>query len=67
MSYLKWFEGKKSYIMVFMLFMVGGAEAVGMLDSESANILKTLFGAGALASIRHGVSKAENGTRSGKS
>ena len=48
----EWLKGKKTYLMSACLFLTYGAEGMGWLEQDAANVLKGLFMGGGLASLR---------------
>lgn len=45
-------KGYRTYILCALLFLAGGAEAIGLLPKEVADPVKTFLAAGSLAALR---------------
>lgn len=45
-------QGKRTYIIAACIFLLGGAKAIGWVDSNTYEVLFTFLGGGAIASLR---------------
>lgn len=52
-------SGKKSYLIAVFVALVVLAHQLGWIDSDIANTLLGLLGAGGLMALRHGVAKLD--------
>lgn len=48
-------NGKKTYLVAFGIFCLGGAKALGYIDEDAYQTLLGLLGATGLATLRHGM------------
>ena len=49
---IEFLKGKKTFIFSVCLFLTFGAEGIGLISPDVALLLKGLFGAGGLTSLR---------------
>lgn len=56
-----WLKGKKSYIIGFLMILVGGLRQQNYIDESTFRLLETFLLGGGIMSLRAGISKAGNG------
>lgn len=59
MDLLKQLQGKKTYLVGAVLFIVAGAKAAGLIDPEIADQILTFLGSAGLLTLRAAVAKSQ--------